>query len=250
MRNSGKILQDRNFRHSAIAALCAWFASALFLEEIALSLIPAILVFALAYSSLLYYPKLKKRKFAALIEKDMPFALLSLAVETEMDVQFETALGNIARQDYGLVSAEFRKIVSEIRDSGASVQEALFGFSERANSLDVKRAITQIVAAYEQGSGKRSSSPLKKLAHEMLLKQHSESKEFSNKLVVFSLMFIAVSAIVPALFQAFIIVGSAFLALELSALQILLIVALLFPALDVAVLLYIRARTPEFLKGS
>ncbi len=249
MRSAGK-LQDRNFRNSAIAALCAWFVSSLFLEEIALSLIPAIIVFALVYSLFLYRPKLRRRKFALKIEKDMPFALLSLAVETEMDVQFETALGNIAMQDYGLVSAEFRKIVSEIRDSGASVQEALFNFAERANSLDVKRAITQIVAAYEQGSGKRSSSPLKKLAHEMLLKQHSESKEFSNKLVVFSLMFIAVSAIVPALFQAFIIVGSAFLALQLSALQILLIVALLFPALDVAVLLYIRARTPEFLKGN
>ena len=99
MRSAGK-LPDRNFRNSAIAALCAWFASALFLEEIALSLIPAVLVFALAYSAPLYYPKLKRRKYALLIEKDLPFALLSLAVETEMNVQFETALANFRnRQD-------------------------------------------------------------------------------------------------------------------------------------------------------
>src|SRR3989344_5253593 len=244
------MMPDKNFKYAAIAALSAWFASALFLEEIALSLVPALLVFALVYCTLLSYPKLRRRKFAALVEKDLPFALLSLAVEIEMNVQFETALGNIARQDYGAVSREFKKIVSEVKDSGASVQEALFSFAERIPSLAVKRAITQIVAAYEQGAGKRSSVPLKKLAHEMLLKQHSESKEFSNKLVVFSLLFIAVSAIVPALFQAFIIVGSSFLALQMSAVQILLIVALLFPALDFAVLLYIRAKTPEFLKGN
>ena len=68
-------------------------------------------------------------------------------------------------------------------------------------------------------------------------------------MVVYSLLFVAVSAIVPALFQSFVIVGSMVLTLSLTAQQIFLIIVVGFPALDLAALYYIKAKTPLFLRG-
>jgi hypothetical protein len=61
-------------------------------------------------------------------------------------------------------------------------------------------------------------------------------------------LFIAVSAIVPALFQSFVIVGSMVLELDFTPLQVLLVTAVFFPLVDIAVLLYIRGKTPVFLR--
>ena len=61
-------------------------------------------------------------------------------------------------------------------------------------------------------------------------------------------MFIAVSAIVPALFQSFLIVGSTFMQMDFTPVQAIVITTMLLPAIDIGVLLYIRSITPEFLK--
>ncbi|MDO8624929.1 MAG: type II secretion system F family protein, partial [Candidatus Diapherotrites archaeon] len=59
----------------------------------------------------------------------------------------------------------------------------------------------------------------------------------------------AVSAIVPALFESFILVGSLFLDLDFSAIQVLAIMAVGFPLLDLGVLMYIRSQMPVFLRS-
>ena len=61
-------------------------------------------------------------------------------------------------------------------------------------------------------------------------------------------MFIAVSAIVPALFQSFLIVGSTFMQIDFTPIQIIVMTTMVLPAIDIGVLLYIRSITPEFLK--
>ena len=105
-----------------------------------------------------------------------------------------------------------------------------------------------VVSAFEQGSRKHSGENLKKLGQEMLARQRIESKEFNSKLALYSLMFVSLSAVMPALFQAFVIVGSSFLELDFSALQIIAIATVLFPALNLAVLFFARNSMPEFLK--
>jgi len=105
-----------------------------------------------------------------------------------------------------------------------------------------------LVSVYEQGSRNKNGEPIRQLAKELLLKQKAESKEFSGKLVVFSLLFIAVSAIIPAFFQAYVVIGSMFLKMKFTAAQILVIALVLFPAVDLAVLAVIKAKTPAFMR--
>ncbi len=165
-----------------------------------------------------------------------------------MGIKFEKCLENAVKEKYGAVSKELEKVLAETRGGGASMQEALFHMGERIDSLMVKRAVAQLVNVYEQGEEASAGQPVKAIAGEMLSRQKALAKEFSGKLVVFSLLFIAVSAIIPAIFQSFTIVGSMFLKLSFSAAQILLIVAVGFPLLDVGILLYIRGKTPVFLR--
>ncbi len=240
----------RGMRFAILAFVLFWLVWAIAIEEVMLGMALSMAVFAAVFSIWLYIPFMKQRAAGESVEKELPFALMGMAVELNMSVPFEKCIENAsANKKYGVLSSEFKKVLYEVRECGASMQEALFGFAERAGSLIVKRAVTQLVSAYEQGSGSNAGQPLKMIAKEQFARQRAISKEFSGKLVVFSLMFIAVSAIVPALFQAFIVVGSTFMELDFTAGDVLLIAALGFPAIDIAVLAYIRGKTPAFLRG-
>lgn len=182
------------------------------------------------------------------MEKDLPFALMNMSVELNIGLPFFKTIKNIAEQDYGVVSIEFEKIVKGVEINGASLQEALFNLSERINSKELKRTISQMINVYETGNKEQPGDSLKKIAEEQLIKQKNALKEFSGKMVVYSLMFIAVSAIIPALFQAFIIIGSSFMKLGIDSTQLLLINLAGFPLIDLGILLYIKSQTPAFLK--
>lgn len=237
-------------KNSALLAVFCWLAAGLFLGDIALSAAAAGLFFLAFFIAALYYPKIRRRQYCESVEASMPFALLNIAVELNLGVSFFAALEHAA----GISSSagrEFGIAAGEVRKHGASVQDALRHLSERNQSKIVKRAVVQLVAAFEQGgSGANPGEPIKRIAGEILARQRIESKLFSGKLVVFSLLFIAVSAIVPALFQSFSIIGGAVLHWNFTPLQSVLIIAVGFPLIDIAVLLYIRAKTPAFLRGN
>lgn len=239
----------QGLRYALLAAVLFWFVFALVSEDLAGGAMISGLVCAGVLGVWACLPKMRRRAAAEEIEKDLGFALMQMAVELSMNAPFEKCMVRVAEGNYGRLSQEFRRAMEEIRGAGAAVQEALFNFASRIDSLAVKRAVAQMIAAYEQGSRKDAGEPLKRIAREHFARQRAVAKEFSGKLVVFSLMFIAVSAIAPALFLAFMAVGSTFMELDFSAEQVLLIAALGFPAIDLAALFYIRSKTPRFLRG-
>ncbi len=237
----------KNAKTAAFFSIFAWLVLGIWLEDIALSLAASLLCGAGFVALAQYLPKRKRRQHALLVESQLPFTLLDMAIELNLGLKFEKILEH-ASSNKNEISKEFAKILKEIREQGSSIQEAMFHFSERIDSLEVKRAIALFVSVYEQGSGKSGNS-LKMLARELLAKQRAQSKEFAGKLVVYSLLFVAVSAVIPALFQSFAIVGSMVLHLSLTATQIFLIIVVGFPLADIVALYFIRAKTPIFLRG-
>ena len=232
-------------RQAAVLAIIAWLFIGLFIDDIALSALLALALMVPTTGTILYYPIMMRKTYARKVEAGLPFALMSLATELNLGVPFIDALRHSSRGN-GFAEKEIRKAVKEIEEQGASVEESLRHFSERVESTFVRRSITQALSAFEQGSGGHA---VKRIASEMLTRQRIESKLFSGKLVVLSLLFIAVSAIVPALFQSFSIVGSVLLKTSFTPTQLLLVIVVVFPLLDLAILLYIRNRTPVFLRS-
>ncbi len=238
---------QNSLRQAIVFTVICWLALGLYLNNMLLGAVLAVICFFPVFGIQLYYPKMKRKQYAGLVEANIPFSLMNIAIELNLGISFLKTIEHASNEN-GCAAIEFAIVVKEVKEQGASIQDALRHFSERIDSRLVKRAVIQLSAAFEQGS-KGSGEPVKRIASEILTRQKVESKMFSGKLVVLSLLFIAVSAIVPALFQSFSIVGSAILHMNFTASQLFLIIAVGFPILDLAVLFYIKGKTPVFLRG-
>ena len=210
----------------------------------------AFVFFTAYFLGISFYPNRLKKIRAKKIEAELPLILRTMAIEINVNLPFEKVLENAATNSFGECGKELKIVLLDVHVAGVSVQSALNGFGERVDSVYLKRCIRHIISVYEQGKSNDSMAgdPLKAVAQEQLSKQKSEMMEYNGRLVVFSLVFIAVSAIVPALFQAFIIVGSNFLYLSFTPIQALLIPTVVFPLIDLVVLVFIRSKTPVFMK--
>jgi len=222
----------------AIGVLAFWFSTALY------AILFFLIAFALSFFYLLNLPAGLKRKRGEEIERDLPIALRAMHIDLLLQTPFEKALRNAGESNLGYLSREFRKVNSEIEVGGSPVREALLSSSERVYSIHFKRACAQLIFAYEHGA---AGEGLRKTADELIEVQKLKSKEFSAKMSFLGLVFIAISTIVPALFGAYTIVGSVFLALTFSPEHILFAFVILFPLADALLLYYIRDKTPKVL---
>ncbi len=247
MQKDEKDFAVKGIRHSLVAGICSLVFLLLVFGDILSGIFLATVIFCGVFFFWLSIPRMKKRKKAEMMEKDLPFFLMSLSVQVNVHVPVEKAIENVLRKEKTILAKEFRLALRQVNESGVPIERALLSMSERTDSFMLKRALSQIGAVHKQG-GKTNGAPLRSLAKEQLSIQRTQSKEFNGKLVVYSLFFIAISTIIPALFQAMILVGSSFMEMDFSPLQVLLIIAVGFPAIDIITLLFIRSRTPVFLR--
>jgi flagellar protein FlaJ len=241
--------KQRSVTLSVFAGLMSWFCIGLYVKDILLSLAISIIISIVILILLLQQPLVKRKKLSKKIEAQLPMFLTKLIFQLRAGKSFFNALEDLTSQKKEIkkeVETEFEKVITDTR-KGCSLQEALERMNRRLCSISVKRTTSNIYAIYTNGSGE--SVGLKKLVDEMLLKQKIESKEFSGKMVVYALVFIAISAIVPAMFQSFMLVGSYFMKIQITAISAFAITTLLFPLIDIAILLVIDSKTPLFLKG-
>ena len=238
-----------SFKIGVIVFIFAWLLWNLFFESILEGLLFSIMSSIIIIFLLLSTPHNKLILRGKKIEKHLPFALMQLSVDLNTGIHFDTALKRIAKSNYGELSKELSLVIHTGKKSGFSTPKILLDLKNRNCSKKLKRVISQLISIYEHGTQRNPGEIVRRMALEQLSTQKSMSKEYTGKLVVFSLGFIALSAIIPALFQAFTIVGSSFIEIPFDGLQILLIVAVFFPLIDVLMLLYIKSITPEFLKG-
>ncbi len=193
---------------------------------------------------LLQAPLAKKRAYSKRVEMDLPFFLMRLATELRIGKNISKAIKDSCKEE-GFASKEFEIVLRDM-NKGASFSEALAGMNERLSSLAIRRVASNLGNLGTHGT--KDTSGIKKIAEDLLARQRIESKEFSGKMVVYSLVFIAVSAIVPAMFQSFTLIGSYFMNLNFGAQEALIISVAVFPAIDMAVLALINSKTPLFLR--
>ncbi|MFH0955215.1 MAG: hypothetical protein V1777_03870 [Candidatus Micrarchaeota archaeon] len=244
-----EIFAKRILKKSAVFWAIAWFLGALFYQQLALSFAIGALAGVFCFVFLLFEPVRKRKQESLEIEADLPFVLMAISVELALNWPFEKILLHAGQSGFGKASRLFLDCHREIHEKGAGVHEALAKAAGRLDSKDAKRAMVQVMLAYEEGpGGPHKGENVRRLAKELLAKQRIASKAFSGKIALFSLVFIAVSAVVPAIFQAIVIVGSSFLDFQIGPWQVLAIIAVGFPALDLAVLVLLQNKTPVFLK--
>lgn len=232
---------------SIFIGLFLWLIIGVVIKNIMLGAGISIIFSLIIFLILFQIPLMKRKKRAKIIENELPLFLTKLACEIKLGKTLYNAIQSLIKsEENSEISKEFSIVLKDM-DKGISFSVALNEINKRADSENLKRALSNLSNIHY--SGKKDVLGLKKLTSELLLKQRIESKEFSGKMVVYALVFIAVSAIVPAMFLSFILIGSYFMKLSFTPKQIFLISVILFPLIDGGVLLMINSKTPLFLKG-
>jgi len=174
--------------------------------------------------------KKNKEKKAKEIEKEIPFILRNFSTLLNAGLSFEEAIEKISKKNYFL-SEEFEKALNEIT-LGESVEEALQKIKKRINSRQVDKMINLLISAYVNGE---NVDVMKKVAEEQSNLIQNKMKEYNEKLALYSLAIIGVSAVLPAFAQGFLIIGSAFMDLGISDSQAFLLIVLGFPLLNAVI---------------
>lgn len=189
------------------------------------------LLFALLFAFFLFLPRLLGSRRTAQAESELPFLLREIAVYIEIGLPFEKALAKIAQRKY-VLSKEFSEASQEIR-SGGTVQSALSEMSRRTDSLPLKRSLLLLSSIYDTGG---NTEPLRRTSEELSSSQLSAMRLSSSRLSLLSIVFIAVSALIPSFFAVFAAVSPALSSASIPNWQVWLSYLLIFPALDLAAL--------------
>jgi len=200
----------------------------------------------IGYAIFYYYPIMLKKQFIGKIEKDLPFFLIDLDMKLSIGQEFISSLKELSKE-YDFLGTIFTKIIDNY-EKGISLQKSSREYSKLFDSQDFKRALTQIMNIYDSGKCFKERGPLFELSEEIVNIQTTHTKLYSNKLVMVSLLFIGITAILPSLLLVFVNIGSFILDLGITGNQLLLIFILVFPAIDIIIIFVILNMMPAFLR--
>lgn len=166
------------------------------------------------------------------IEKELPLALRMISTELSIGIPLDECLKHLC-DGFGELSKEFQTLTREI-DNGGNFKEVLHKWGYSKHSKDIEMVVNQLISNYEN---KEDPTSIERLSSELMAKRKLKLKERSRKIVVYSIIFITISAVLPALFQTFVVVGTTFMDFTISPEQAFIIPVIVFPVLDLIVLL-------------
>jgi len=196
----------------------------------------AAIAFLAAVSILLSIPALERSRREREIEAAMPHFLRELGMLLGMGIPFERAV-RMASDGEGALGRGMDGVSRGI-ESGMSVQKSLSRFASDYPSLAVKKAIAQMMAAYESGEAREMG----RMGDELLSQERHRLREYASKSGLFGLLFLVASAVLPTFYLVFAIAGEAGLGGAGGDPALLMLAA--FPAAGALMLLLSSAMLP------
>lgn len=191
----------------------------------------------------------KRRQYAQQLEAGMDAFLSLLIMELEWKQKMEWALHHAAAHTPQPLQKEITLALERFESQGMGLEESLLRMNAIAKSHAFERVIMLLVHLSKQGTTAQGIEGLRRMQEDLRVQQQAELKAYGSRLAMLSLVFIGVSALVPAMFLAFVSIGSSFLELSLSAGDIMLIALVGFPFLDAVVLGILWIQTPYFIRA-
>jgi len=191
------------------------------------------LLFFLALPSFELQSKIKK------MEAEMPFVLRTVGMLRGMKINLVKCLQMAADED-NEISGELRAIVSDV-ERGVTLEKSLAKFASLFSSYPIKRALSQVLSAYEVGS---SGIEMRRIGDELLAVQQHAVKESSSKNALFGMLFIMTTAILPTFFLIYVLLGNYGIGGAVDKFAIFLAMLLIFPAISALILLISKATVP------
>ena len=160
------------------------------------SIVMAVIGFAGGLALTISYPSMQANGRAALIDKELPFALRQLSTQVKAGVSFTRALKSIADTNYGLLTIEVKKTLSDM-DGGMSTVAALKKLAERNKSQGLQRAVTQISRALRTGGN--LSEIISTIADDVSFETRMKIRDYTELLNLISIVYIMVAVVGPVM---------------------------------------------------
>ena len=174
------------------------------------------------------------------IEKMLPLVMRHMAQDLMMGMHFVDVVQDIAKAGYGPISEEFQMVSRDVK-LGKPVQDALIDMQKRIKSRYVKRAILQMITAYETEDAK----PLLEIAKDMTDMQRTEIKEYSAKFSFYLVVMIATSAILPAFLAGFFSIGTIIVEMDFNPMNIYILFGVILPLINFLMLYNMLKKAPR-----
>jgi flagellar protein FlaJ len=204
---------------SAMSALIWGFLSAIFMVlvvrvrgisgplAIVAPFVAFLVVWAFFFLLHIRYPRLLSNSVAAKIDHGLLFATRDMLIQISSGIPLFSALANIADGDYGQVSVELKKTVSEVR-AGTSLNAALENLALSSQSKYLKKTAWQIITAMR--SGANLTTALKGIIKMLVDEQMREVKAYNSELNFIVLIYLLVAAVLPTVGTTVLVIFSVF----------------------------------------
>lgn len=176
------------------------------------------------------------------LEAELPFGLKRIGILLNSGVDFYRTLKIISKEE-GEFSRFIKKVIERL-DYGLSITEAFRIASKEYNSNELKRAISQLLAAYKSGE---KGDKIKRIGEEILSKQEYKIREYSSRSAIYGLLFVVLSVMVPTLMIVLYFIGGLALEWDMSLLELEILLLGVIPLVNIGILLLSRAHSPELL---
>ncbi len=151
-------------------------------------------------------PSSKANARAREIERELPFALRHLATEIRAGVGIVASLESVAESDYGALSDEMSRIVSDIR-KGNTTEAAIQKAIDRTISPGFRRALMNFLRALRTGGS--LSGIIDKIAEDTSFELRMRIRDFVGKLDMVGLIFMMVGVVLPLMISILGAIGAA-----------------------------------------
>jgi len=182
---------------AGILVLIAFGALAVALNDTlfaALAPLAAFIVLLFVAFSSLFLLVAKANARALKVDRALPFALRQISTQVRAGVTFHKAIISVAGAGYGVLSDEFKKLLSDL-ERGLSTEEALVRLARRTRSKSLKRAVTQIVRSFKTGGN--LSDIINDIAQDVSFETRMKIRDFTEKLNFVNILFIMVAVVAP-----------------------------------------------------
>lgn len=188
---------------AAIMMLIVFAGISITLQDIVIAALSPVLAlgsFIIVIILSLFYPTMKANERALEIDKELPFALRHLSTQIKAGVSFHQALVSVATSNYGVLSEELRKVLSDL-DQGLSTDEALLRLSGRVKSRGLRKAVIQIIRSFKTGGN--LSEVMSSIAEDVSFETRMRIRDFTEQLNFINILYIMVAVVAPIISTVF-----------------------------------------------
>lgn len=214
-------VKDREYLAIAIFSSLFWFVLIFSLFTIiglasgrnllALSFSFSLLISAIVFAYINFYPSLLLSRKDRDVERNLLFAIRHLFIQVRSGVSLFDALVSVSKGNYGAVSEEFGKCVKEIA-TGKEETKALEELAFRVPNVGFKRVVWQIVNSMRAGGD--VGSTLDMIARNLSEEQKVKIRKYGSQLSPLALIYLMSTVILPTLGITFLIVFSTFAGIQ------------------------------------